>query len=81
MTSGGIWGYYAWGTYWLWTPKEFWTSILWLFYGFYLHLRLTMGWRGRKAAWVAVVALPVVLFALIGVPIVYSSIHGAYLTG
>ena len=40
MTSGGIWGYYAWGTYWLWTAKEFWTSILWLYYGTYLHLRL-----------------------------------------
>ena len=40
MVSGGIWGYYAWGTYWLWTPKELWTSILWLFYSLYLHLRL-----------------------------------------
>ena len=39
MTTGGIWGYYAWGTYWLWTPKELWTSILWLFYALFLHLR------------------------------------------
>ena len=23
MIAGGIWGYYAWGTYWLWTPKSY----------------------------------------------------------
>ena len=40
LVAGGIWGYYAWGTYWLWTPKELWTSILWLFYALWLHLRL-----------------------------------------
>lgn len=25
MIFGGIWAYLAWGTYWLWTPKELWT--------------------------------------------------------
>jgi ABC-type transport system involved in cytochrome c biogenesis permease subunit len=33
MIFGGIWAYLAWGTYWLWTPKELWTSILWGFGG------------------------------------------------
>jgi cytochrome c-type biogenesis protein CcsB len=81
IASGAIWANEAWGRYWAWDPIETWSLISWLIYAVYLHLRLTRGWRGRKAAWLAVVALPVVVFALIGVPVVYNSIHGAYLTG
>jgi len=81
IAAGAIWANEAWGRYWAWDPIETWSLISWLVYAVYLHTRLTMGWRGRKSAWIAVVALPDVVFALIGVPIVYSSIHGAYLTG
>ena len=81
IVAGAIWANEAWGRYWAWDPIETWSLISWIVYAIYLHLRLTMGWRGRKAAWYAVLALPVMLFALIGVPIVYSSIHGAYLLG
>jgi len=34
--------------------------------------RLTLGLKGRRAAWFAVAALPIVVFSLIGVPIVYE---------
>ena len=44
MIFGGIWAYLAWGTYWLWTPKELWTTIVWFFYSLYLHARLVRGW-------------------------------------
>jgi cytochrome c-type biogenesis protein CcsB len=81
IASGAIWANEAWGRYWAWDPIETWSLISWLVYAVYLHLRLTRGWRGRKAAWLAVAALPIVVFALIGVPIAYNSIHGAYLTG
>ncbi|MBE0476952.1 MAG: cytochrome c biogenesis protein CcsA [Coriobacteriia bacterium] len=81
IAAGAIWANEAWGRYWNWDPIETWSLVAWVVYAVYLHLRLTMGWTGRKAAWVAVAALPVVLFALIGVPLVYDSIHGAYLQG
>lgn len=81
IAAGAIWANEAWGRYWGWDPIETWSLISWLVYAAYLHLRLTLGWRGKKAAWVAVAALPVVLFALVGVPVVYNSIHGAYLKG
>lgn len=81
IVAGAIWANEAWGRYWGWDPIETWSLVSWVVYSVVLHLRLTMGWRGRKAAWAAVLALPVVLFALIGVPVVYQSIHGAYLTG
>jgi cytochrome c-type biogenesis protein CcsB len=81
IAAGAIWANEAWGRYWGWDAIETWSLIAWIVYAVYLHLRLTMRWRGKKAAWVCVVALPVVLFALIGVPVVYNSIHGAYLKG
>lgn len=81
IAAGAIWANEAWGRYWGWDPIETWSLVSWLVYAGYLHARLTLGWRGRRSAWFAVLALPVVLFALIGVPIVYNSIHGAYLLG
>jgi ABC-type transport system involved in cytochrome c biogenesis permease subunit len=75
MVCGGIWGYYAWGTYWLWTPKEIWTSILWLFYSMYLHLRVKgQGWD-RKFAWFGIAGFFVTLFTYLGVSILMKSSH------
>ena len=48
MIFGGIWAFYAWGSYWLWTPKELWTTIIWFFYSLYLHARLVRDGRGRR---------------------------------
>lgn len=81
IASGAIWANEAWGRYWAWDPIETWSLVTWLVYAVYLHLRLSMGWRGRRTAWIAVVALLLVLFALVGVPLAYNSVHAAYLTG
>ncbi len=79
IASGAVWANEAWGRYWGWDPMEIWSLIAWAVYALYLHLTLTMGWKGRRAAWVLVIALPVIVFSLLGVPVVYDSIHGAYL--
>jgi ABC-type transport system involved in cytochrome c biogenesis permease subunit len=75
MVSGGIWGYYAWGTYWLWTPKELWTSILWLFYSLYLHLRLKGSNADRMVAWAGIIGFAVTLFTYLGVSMLMKSSH------
>lgn len=75
MVSGGIWGYYAWGTYWLWTPKELWTSILWLFYSMYLHLRLKGADWDKAFAWIGIVGFLVTLFTYLGVSMLMRSSH------
>jgi ABC-type transport system involved in cytochrome c biogenesis permease subunit len=75
MTSGGIWGYYAWGTYWLWTAKEFWTSILWLFYAFYLHIRLKGPAWERAVAWGGIIGFGVTMFTYLGVSLLMKSSH------
>jgi ABC-type transport system involved in cytochrome c biogenesis permease subunit len=75
MVSGGIWGYYAWGTYWLWTPKELWTSILWVFYSLYLHLRLKGPQWDKAVAWGGIIGFAVALFTYLGVSMLMKSSH------
>ncbi|HWI41399.1 MAG TPA: cytochrome c biogenesis protein CcsA [Verrucomicrobiae bacterium] len=75
MITGGIWGYYAWGTYWLWTPKELWTSILWLFYTLYLHLRLKGPTWERVVAWGGIAGFAVAMFTYLGVSMLMKSSH------
>src|SRR4030067_528517 len=62
IITGAIWAEYAWGRYWNWDPKETWSLITWLLYAALLHQRLTVGWRGRKAAIMAIVGVLAVLF-------------------
>jgi ABC-type transport system involved in cytochrome c biogenesis permease subunit len=75
MLTGGIWGYYAWGTYWLWTPKELWTSVLWIFYALFLHLRLRGTRWDRLAAWLGIAGFFVTLFTWLGVSMLMKSSH------
>ncbi len=75
MISGGIWGYYAWGTYWLWTPKELWTSVLWLFYALLLHIRLKGPRWDTVFAWLGIAGLFVMLFTYLGVSLLMKSSH------
>jgi ABC-type transport system involved in cytochrome c biogenesis permease subunit len=75
MIFGGIWAYYAWGTYWLWTPKELWTTIVWFFYSLYLHARLVRGWSGPKVIWMGIIGFAIVLFTYVGVGLLMKSSH------
>jgi cytochrome c-type biogenesis protein CcsB len=67
IASGAIWAHGLWGRYWGWDPVETWSLITWLIYGTNLHLRLTLGWRGRRAAWLAVVSVASVVITFFGV--------------
>lgn len=75
MIFGGIWAYLAWGTYWLWTPKELWTSILWVFYSLYLHARLRAGWAGKAIALLSITGFGIVMFTYLGVSLLMKSSH------
>jgi ABC-type transport system involved in cytochrome c biogenesis permease subunit len=75
MIFGGIWAFYAWGTYWLWTPKELWTTIVWFFYSLYLHARLVRGWNGPKVVWMGIIGFVIVMFTYAGVGLLMKSSH------
>jgi cytochrome c-type biogenesis protein CcsB len=75
IITGSIWAEYAWGSYWSWDPKETWSLITWLLYAALLHGRLTVGWRGRKAAILAIVGFCAVLFTFLGVNLLLPGLH------
>ena len=62
VIAGAIWAESAWGRYWGWDPKETWAFITWVAYAAYLHARVTVGWRGRRAAWLCLIAGSTFLF-------------------
>jgi len=60
MLTGSVWAESAWGSYWSWDPKETWSLITWVIYLVLLHLR-TIGWRGRKMAYLSILGFIFVL--------------------
>ncbi len=75
IISGAIWAQQAWSRYWAWDPKETWSLITWIIYAVYLHLRIRRNWKGKAAAWFAVIGFISVLFTFIGVNVLLPSIH------
>lgn len=75
IITGAVWAEYAWGRYWGWDPKETWSLITWFLYAALLHQRLTVGWRGRKAAIMAIVGFMAVLFTFLGVNLLLPGLH------
>jgi len=75
VIAGAIWAESAWGRYWGWDPKETWAFITWVAYAAYLHARVTIGWRGRRAAWLCLFAGSTFLFNYIYVNIYGSGRH------
>ena len=75
IVAGAIWAGDAWGRYWGWDPKEVWSFITWVAYACYLHARATAGWKGRKAAYLALLAFACFLFNYYGVNIFFSGKH------
>ena len=66
IISGSIWSEQALGSYWNWDPKQTWSLITWLIYAALLHGRLTIGWRGKRAAVMSIVGFVVLLITFFG---------------
>ena len=54
IISGSLYAQYTLGRFFSLDPKEILTYIAWFIYAVLLHERLTMGWRGRRAALMAI---------------------------
>jgi ABC-type transport system involved in cytochrome c biogenesis permease subunit len=82
MTLGLIMGVvYAktiWGRFWSWDPKEVWSGISWLLYAAMIHMRLSVGWQGRRSAIMAIIGFAAVLFTFLGVNLLLSGHHGEF---
>ncbi len=82
VIAGAIWAESAWGRYGGWDPNETWAFITWVAYAAYLHARVTVGWRGRRAAWLCIFAGSTFLFNYVYVNVwgtgkhTYSGLEG-----
>jgi cytochrome c-type biogenesis protein CcsB len=75
IAAGAIWAEYAWGRYWGWDPKETWSLVAWVVFAGYLHARATAGWRGTRAAWLAILGFALFWWNFIGVNLVFAGLH------
>jgi ABC-type transport system involved in cytochrome c biogenesis permease subunit len=67
IITGAAWAHKAWGKYWGWDPKETWSLITWFIYLGYLHARITFGWTGKRAAYLAIIGFVFVIITFLGV--------------
>jgi len=75
LITGFVYAKSVWGRFWSWDPKEVWAGVMWLFYAALLHERLTVGWRGRKAAIMSISGFGVLLFTFLGVNFLLEGHH------
>jgi cytochrome c-type biogenesis protein CcsB len=73
IVSGSIWAKDLWGSYWGWDPVEVWSLISWLLYGLAIHLRVTLGWKGRRMAWLMILLLSTVIITYWGIDVVVEN--------
>ncbi|MFA5028159.1 MAG: cytochrome c biogenesis protein CcsA, partial [Candidatus Methylomirabilota bacterium] len=69
LISGSVWAEHARGSFLTLRPREVWSLVSWLIYAGLLAARLSAGWRGRKAALLAILGFCLVLFTFVGVKI------------
>ena len=62
-------------SFWHWDPKEILAVITWLIYAVLLHERLAVGWRGRRAAIMAIVGFSVILVTFVGATLLLKGHH------
>jgi len=56
-------------------PKIIWTFIVWAVYGFLLHQRLAIGWKGIRMAVVSCAVFILFLLSYLGVRFCFSTMH------
>ena len=75
VIAGAVWAQEAWGRYWGWDPKETWAFITWVIFAGYLHARATSGWKGTRAATVALVGFVALLVTYYVVNVFVVGLH------
>lgn len=75
VAAGAVWAQYAWGRFWGWDPKETWSLVTWIVYAAYLHARATAGWKGTRAAVLAIIGLVSFWWNFVGVNLLLNGLH------
>lgn len=74
MVFGGIWGYVAWGSYFLWDQKVMWSVIVWFFYATVAHLEFRDELRSKRPFF-ALLGVFIILVTYVGTSFFMKSSH------
>ncbi len=75
LITGFIYASRVWHGYWHWDPKEIFAMVTWAIYAVLFHERLAVGWRGKKAAIMAIIGFIAVIVTFLGVNIFLKGHH------
>ena len=75
IIAGAVFAGLSWQSGWLTDPKIIWTFAGWIIYGFLLHQRLAIGWKGYRMALISGVAFILLLLSYGSVRICFSTLH------
>lgn len=78
LITGLVYAKLIWHRFVSWDPKEIWSGISWLVYAALLHERITVGWRGRRSAIMAIIGFVILLFTFFGVNFLMEGHHGDF---
>lgn len=77
LLAGAVYGKEVSGQYWTWGLLNTVSVAVWVLFAVLLHFRLTIGWRGRKAALLTLVGVMATVLALAGLALAGLSAHGS----
>jgi len=79
LVAGGIaaamWANEAWGTYWVWEPKQVTVLFDLAIYALYFYTRYFLGWRGRRGAWMIIAGFAAIMVSFVGVGLLGVGAH------
>jgi ABC-type transport system involved in cytochrome c biogenesis permease subunit len=75
VIAGVIFAQISWESGWLTDPKVIWTFACWIIYGFLLHQRLAIGWKGYRMAVISGAAFILLLLSYGSVRLFFSTLH------
>ena len=75
IIAGVIFAELTWHAGWRTDPKVIWTFAAWVIYGFLLHQRLAIGWKGYRMALISGITFILLLLSYGSVRICFSTLH------
>ena len=75
MIGGAIYAAFVWGGLWPVDPKVIWSFAVWIVYGFLLHQRLAIGWKGSRMATMCCMVFVLFLLSALVIRFCLTTVH------
>ena len=75
MIGGAIYAAFVWGGLWPADPKVLWAFAVWIIYGFLLHQRLAIGWKGSRMAVLSCLAFLFFILSTLVIRFCFATVH------